>query len=112
MASKPFTFTANSQSSPDLGAPRDKEGGLVIQITGAGTMTLQFEGTVDGVNWVPVAAQKIDGSAAATTATAAGIFRVQGGSAGWCGGLNGVRVSTTAFTSGTLTVQGQPFVAT
>lgn len=111
MPSKAFTFTANSQSSPDLGAPQDKEGGLVIQVTGAGTMTLQFEATVDKVNWVPVAAQKIDGTAAATTTTGAGVFRIQGGSAGWAGGLNGVRVSTTAFTSGTLTVVGQPFVA-
>lgn len=112
MAGRVFSITANGQSTPDLGAPQDKDGGVVIEILGTWTGTLQFEASVGKATWVPLAAQKVDGSAAATSTTGNGLFRIQGGSAGWGGGLNSVRVSSIAAWTGTALIQAQPFVST
>ena len=49
-------------------------GGVSVQITGTFTATVTFEVSNDGTNWVAVELTTPAGAAAATTATAPGIF--------------------------------------
>lgn len=95
-----FTFTANAQSL-DLPAP---EGPVeyLIQITGAGTLTIEFQDSADGgTTYSPVQVLNAATGAGAANITAAGIYRIGGG------GQAGViarrpRLRSTAFTSGQL----------
>jgi hypothetical protein len=69
---------------------------VTFQIVGTLSLTITFESTCDGVNWVATGAFPISESGtAATTATATGIWRVRGA------GLAGVRARCSAFTSAT-----------
>jgi hypothetical protein len=49
---------------------------VAVEIGGTFSNTLNFEGTIGGLLWVPVAAQAVDQSAISTTATAAGSYQV------------------------------------
>lgn len=69
-----------------------------VQIAGTFVGTLQFEGSVDGANFVAMPAQPIGGGATVTSATAAGVWQVQ------AGGLTSLRVRVSAYTSGTASV--------
>ena len=72
---------------------------LDLQVQGITTATITFEATIDGTNWVPVAAMtRADNSTMATTATADGIYQVS------VGGLRQVRARISAWTTGTITV--------
>ncbi len=79
---------------------------MAVQVTGTFSATLTFQGTVDGTNWVALSALPFgslyDSTTAVTTATAAGLFRLD------TAGLAGVRVKATAYTSGTATVSAVP----
>lgn len=98
-----ITFSANGQNL-DLPTP-EAPAEYVIQVIGAGVMTIEFADSLDGgttYNTVQVYNQGTNAYAA--NITAAGLFRVTGP-----GGAGGVfrrpRIRTIAFTSGTLTVQ-------
>lgn len=67
-----------------------------IQLSGAWVATIEFEGTVDGTNWV--ALRVSDGSSLVTSTTANGVFLAPAGH------LDQVRVRASAFTSGTVAV--------
>lgn len=69
-----------------------------IQITGTWVGTVQFEGTVDGTNWVPINGVFAGGTAPGPTITTNGVIRVTPG------GLASFRVNATAWTSGTATI--------
>ncbi len=88
------SFTATEQAltiGGGLGANRV----VAFQFTGTFTATATFESTVDGTNWVATGAFPISESGtAATTAAAAGIWRVR------AAGLAAVRARCSAFTSG------------
>lgn len=79
-------------------------GGVGVQVTGTFSGTLTYQMTIDGTNWVAVQATNVTTGAAATTTTATGIafFNVVG--------AQSVRVTATAWTSGSavVTVVGLP----
>ena len=72
--------------------------GVAIQITGTWVGTLQFEGTVDGTNWVTINGVVAGTSTPGTTTIANGIVRVTPS------GLAQVRITSTVWTSGTATI--------
>lgn len=69
----------------------------VVQITGTFEGTVTFNATADGENFVAVQATGLDDGQAATTAAAAGIYRVD------VRGLSQLRPDVTAWTSGSIT---------
>jgi hypothetical protein len=71
-----------------------------LQVSGTFSATVTFEGTVDGTNWVGVPATNRNDGAAATTATAAGLFLVN------CSGLQQLRARVSSYASGSVTVVG------
>ena len=76
-------FTMHSAASATAnGSALDCEDYSVaaFQLTGTFTATITFEGTVDNTNWVAIEAINIASGAKATTAAAAGIYRMGIGS--------------------------------
>ena len=73
---------------------------LTAQVQGITTATITWEGTVDGANWVAIQATNLNSAAAATTATADGLFRLT------VLGLRQVRARISAWTTGAVTVTG------
>lgn len=69
-----------------------------IQVTGTFVATLQFEGTVDGTNWVSFYVTPNGTAATVTSATGTGVWQ------GKSGGFSSVRVRASAYTSGTAVV--------
>lgn len=82
---------------------------LAIQLVGAFTATVQFEASVDKVNWVACPVEPIAGGASVTSATAAGQWLAYPGAVG-TPSLKGFafRARVSAFTSGPLDVIFQP----
>jgi hypothetical protein len=94
------TLTAAEQStSGDLGGGHN--GDLLVQLTGEFVATVSFEATVDGANFVPVAATPLAGGASVTSAAGPGAWRIR------AGGLL-VRARCSAFTSGAVKVTSRP----
>jgi len=106
MADKGMVFHHTFQSAAGAvgnGAAMDV-GGLAlvaVQVTGTFSATITFEGTIDGTNWVSLLARDVASGAAATTATAAGIYQVP------CSGLSQIRARISAYTSGSVTAVGR-----
>jgi hypothetical protein len=71
--------------------------GAIVQLTGTWAGTVQWEGTLDGANWVTIRAYPLATGTAATTATTTGLYWIPSL------GLHGVRANVTAYTSGTIT---------
>lgn len=71
---------------------------LTLQTVGITTATITWEATIDGTNWVAVAATNLSTAAAATTATADGLHRVL------VRGLYKFRARISAWTDGTITI--------
>ena len=69
-----------------------------LQLTGTWVGTVQFEGTVDGTTYLPINGVFTATSAPTSTTTTNGIIRLTPGS------LTGIRVTSTAWTSGTAVV--------
>lgn len=75
---------------------------IAVQISGTFVGTIAFTSTVDGTNFIATGAFPISESGtAATTATAAGIWRIKGA------GLTQVKIACSAYTSGTINVDVQ-----
>lgn len=74
-----------------------------IQIVGAFVATITFEGTIDGSNWSPIRATSLSDGSVGTMAYVPGIFTCV------CTELDFVRARISAYTSGTITVQGVSF---
>jgi len=72
--------------------------GTAIQITGTFVATLQFEGTVDGTNWVSLFSTPNGTATTVTSATAVGMWLAKSG------GFSQIRVRASAYTSGTAVV--------
>ena len=72
--------------------------GAAIQITGTWVGTLQFEGTLNGTDWVAVNGVFAGTSTPGTTITANGLVRLTPS------GLAQLRIISTAWTSGTATI--------
>lgn len=70
-------------------------GGLGIRLSGTFVGTVTFQGSVDGRQYDTLTVLTFDGSTTATTATSTGQWL------GTCSGLTVVRVTMTAYTSGT-----------
>lgn len=72
---------------------------LGLQITGTFTATVNFEGTIDGSNWSAVEGVSMaDDASTPTTATAAGLYRIN------TGGLLKFRARISNHSDGTVTV--------
>lgn len=71
---------------------------IVFQIAGITTATVTWEVSIDGSNWVAVMATNQTSGAAATTATADGLYGMN------CAGYAQLRARISAFTSGTITI--------
>lgn len=76
----------------------NNKSGVALQLTGTWVGTIQFEGTVDGTNWVPINGVFAGTSTPGPTTTTNGVIRLTPS------GLAQVRVIATAWTSGTATV--------
>lgn len=97
------SITANGQSIT-LAWREFFNGGVGVQLTGTFSGTLQFEMTIDGTTFVAVQATSVTTGTVATTATATGVFFYN------VVGAQSVRVTSTAWTSGTavVTIAGLP----
>lgn len=91
------TITANG-ASVSLAYREFFNGGVGIQLSGTFTGTLQFEMSINGTNFVAVQSTNVTTGSTVTTATAAGVFKFD------AVGALVVRVTSTAWTSGTATV--------
>ncbi len=76
-------------------------GTAAMQVTGTFVGTITFEGTLDGTNYVAIAAIQEGASAVSTTATAPGIYRLA------VAGLHNTRARVSSYTSGTISVVGR-----
>lgn len=73
----------------------------VFQLSGAFAGTVTFEALVGpGDAWVAIRCKNLATNAVATTATAAGLYRVEDG----VGGLLAVRARISTYTSGSFTI--------
>ena len=74
---------------------------VALQLSGTFVGTVTWEGTVDGANWIALAVADLNSTtrARATTATAPGLFLLDG-----VGGLQRLRARVSAYTSGNVTV--------
>ena len=97
------TIAANG-SSVTLAWREFYNGGVGVQVTGTFSGTLEFQMTIDGTNYVAVSTTSVTTTTAATTTTATGVFFFN------VVGALSVRVTSTAWTSGTatLTLVGLP----
>lgn len=99
-----FNFLVNGAQPTATGAlnaiqlPDRVASAVTVQFAGTFTETFQFEGTVDGTNWIAIQATNMNTGTAVTTATAAGIFRSD------TTGLTSFRLNVTAWTSSTSAV--------
>lgn len=73
---------------------------LAIQVKGITTATITWEATINGADWVAVAVTNLNTGAAATTATADGVFRAD------VRGFAQFRARISAWTAGAITVTG------
>jgi hypothetical protein len=80
--------------------------GACVQVSGTFSGTVQFEGTIDGDNWVAVALVPLAANTTRTSTTAAaGIF------AGFLPGVKAFRANVTSYASGSITVHANTLEA-
>jgi len=89
----------NAAAANGNGTPQDVEGyaSAAVQVSGTFSATISFEGSVDGINYVPLLVLDQTGSPVTST-TAPGIYRVD------CAGLKAMRTPITNRVSGAVTV--------
>jgi hypothetical protein len=97
------TITGTGQSVPvsDL----QDAGSVLIAMTGTFSFTGIFEGSINGTDWLTVAATRVESNTAiavATSFTAAAAYKVN------TNGFNYVRLRSTAYVSGTANIAIQP----
>jgi len=79
----------------------DGYGVCMLQVTGTFSATITFKASVDGTNFEDIATTNTNTGTIGTTATAAGIFRIN------CAGYQKVRAVISGYVSGTITVTGR-----
>lgn len=80
-------------------------GSVLLVMTGTFSFTGIFEGSIDGTNWVTVAATRVESNtviAVATSMTVAAAYKIN------TSGFNQVRLRSTAYVSGTANIAIQP----
>jgi hypothetical protein len=96
LKSDKITVSAQDQAATVLGFP--SPGAVSVQITGTLSLTMTFEATVDGTNWVAASMVPVGQQPAyatpVSTATAVGIWSVP------TFGLAGFRARCSAYSSG------------
>lgn len=92
--------TGNGVEVVCVGAENGAMSAITMQLSGTFAATVTFEATVNGSNWIAVAVTNLNDGVVATTATAAGLYRLT------CLGLAQVRARVSAYTSGNVTVTG------
>jgi epidermal growth factor receptor substrate 15 len=90
------SVTANGQSV--IASNLAGHGSIGVQVSGIWVGTLAFEGSVDGTNYVAIAARSPNVGTPVTTTTANNVWRIT------AGGFINVRLRSTAWTSGTAVV--------
>lgn len=96
---KSKTFAA-LQDALDLSGAEDAATTSTLQLVGSGTLTITFEASIDGTNFVALQFVNLNSGTAGTTATAAGVYRAN------TTGLRHVRARCSAYTSGNLVGTG------
>ena len=91
------TIAANG-ASVTLAWKEFYNGGVGVQLTGTFSGTLQFEMTINGTDFVAVQTTNVTTAVVGTTASAVGVYFFN------CVGALSVRVTSTAWTSGTATI--------
>ena len=91
------TITANG-ASVTLPYRHFTNGGVGFQVTGTFSGTLQFELTINGTDWVAFQVANVNTGSLSLTTTATGVFK------GDVVGIVGIRVTSTAWTSGTANI--------
>jgi hypothetical protein len=74
-------------------------GSTIVELTFAGTATVTFQGSVDGVNAYEIRAERLDLGNFSGTATISALYRLE------TTGMNAVRVNVTAWTSGAVSAR-------
>lgn len=72
-----------------------------VQITGTFVATVNFEASLDGTNYVTIAAAPVAGGASVTTATAPGVWKID------VSGIRYLRARISGWASGAVTVQAR-----
>lgn len=95
----------NAAAATGNGTAIDVKGyhSVVLDVTGAFTATVTFEGTIDDANWVAIGVKPVADTAAVTTATAAGMFKLPID----IDALSQIRARISAYTSGNVTVKSR-----
>jgi hypothetical protein len=78
----------------------NSRGAVCLNILGTFVGTVTFEGSMDGTNWYAVPALNRTTSTSATSATAPGLFYLA------LPGISFLRARVSAYTSGSITVNG------
>jgi hypothetical protein len=71
----------------------------VVELTFAGTATVTFQGTLDGVTANTIQAERLDTGNFAGTASASALYRIE------TAGMNAVRANVTVWSSGAVTAK-------
>lgn len=90
--------TGNGEEVTCTGNPNGGLSTVSLYVAISNTATVTFEATIDGTNWVAIQGTNLNTGAAASTATATGMFRFT------VLGLLKFRARVSAWTSGTVTV--------
>ena len=114
-SSASISIAANSTSSGQV-TGLNGAGTVTVQLTGTFVATVQIQGTADGTNWVNITGSNSIVNAATGAYMASGNLTAVGMYQADVTGFSGVRVITTAYTSGTVTgtvrvTQGDALVA-
>ena len=75
--------------------------GVGIQLAGITTATVNFEGTIDGTNWVALKSVNLNSGATGATATANGLYFVP------VAGIDQLRARISGHSAGTITATGK-----
>lgn len=89
------TITNTTGTAVQPNVLEDSFSTLTVQAVGMVNGTLNFEGTINGNNYVALVGQNVSTGATATTATAAGVYRLN------VTGLSAVRVRVSGITTTT-----------
>ncbi len=87
-----------TEAGKDISLPVDGQSSAGIQVTGTYSGTLQFEGTIDGLNWVSLLLKVPSTNIECSSTSSTGVF------IGPVAGIKIVRVRASALASGTASV--------
>ena len=95
---EPDSISGFDQTTQELDVGENSAGYVGFQLSGTFSLTLTWEGSIDGTVWNTVVALNKTNNSIGGTGNAIGIFQID------CAGLRFVRGRCTSYTSGTCVV--------